>query len=98
MKAIYINGSRVTEEEAHNIIGSRLLDAQCKGICEQNLSWEYAHTHSQQRIRERAIEIALDKFISSGWCRVDYDEMNDECSWIDDSSLGLRIEYKEVDE
>ena len=95
MKAIYINGSRVTEEEASDIVGSRLLDAQCKGICEQNISWEYAHTHSRQRIRERAIEIALDKLISSGWCKVD-DEMNDECNWIDDSSLGLKIEYKEV--
>ena len=95
MYAIYINGSRVTEEEAYDIVGSRLLDAQCKGICEQNISWEYAHTHSQQRIRERAIEIALDKLISSGWCRVG-DEMNDECNWIDDHSLGLKIEYKEV--
>ena len=95
MYAIYIDGTRVTEEEACDIIGSRLLDAQCKSICEQNLSWEYAHTHSQQRIREVASEIVLDKLIYSGWCKVD-DEMNEECNWIDDSSLGLKIEYKEV--
>ncbi len=95
MKVMYINGERVeNEDDAIQYIGSLLSDYQCKRICELNISYERAWKMSSVRRRECAGEIFLNKLRTSGWVQVD-DNINDECNWMNDESLGVTITYKE---
>lgn len=97
MKAIYINGEKMKEEEAIEIIRSRLTDEQCFGICKMNLSHERAMKMTSEGRRDRASQIALDNLLSSGWVQADNSTCDDDDhNWLNGESLGLRIEYKEV--
>lgn len=99
MRAIYIDGERMEEEEAIEIIRSRLTDEQCLGIVKMNLSHERAMKMTREGRRDRASQIALDKLLSSGWVQADDSTCDDDDhNWLNDESLGLRIEYKEVEE
>lgn len=96
MKAIYINGEKKKEEEAIEIIRSSLTDDQCFGICKMNLSHERAMKMTSEGRRDRASQIALNKFLFSGWVQADDKNCDDDHNWLNDEALGLRIEYKEV--